>query len=459
MENREENVCKLCLKTKAKYTCPRCNIQYCSLECYKGEKHVQCSENFYKECFMEGLKDFGSSKEDKQNVLEMLQRVKDEDPGFDSDDDNEDLEARLEGLDLETDSKTVWNKLTDKEKKEFERLMAGGELSTLVEVWAPWWNDKVLISEMNDRKVKTRIPAIQKDITDISTLLSKGKPSADLKNNVINVLYAYCFICRLYNGDHMSFQIEVTKEVLSVSKVLSGTAVCGSPPEAIQMCFQCLQSRDKENLTSRQFNISLIEDVIRIIQGPSQYDPLQFVMSALSELVLLFHKTMSELTTGMLYRDPVNMILYSLLCLPCQNWSCCSIRPYHVRIDNRYVIQGPSQYDPLQFVMTALSELVLLFHKAMSELTTDIKKSKEEKTRLENKDLKKKVFISLKKVEFLLSWTQRFGMALQSAVTELQLEFCAMSSDLAEVNETKQKVEHFQKEKQLKDNRKLVQEI
>ncbi|VDI43009.1 Hypothetical predicted protein [Mytilus galloprovincialis] len=415
MENREENVCKLCLKTKVKYTCPRCNIQYCSLECYKSEKHLQCSENFYKECFMEGLKDFGSSKEDKQNVLEMLQRVKDEDPGFDSDDGNY-LEARLQGLDLETDSKTVWNKLTDKEKKEFERLMAGGELSTLVEVWTPWWNDKVLISEMNEKKEKTRIPAIQNDITDISTLLSKGKPSADLKNNVINVLYAYCFVCRLYNGDHISFPIEVTKEVLSISKVLSGTAVCGSPPEAIQMCFQCLQHRDKENLTSRQFNISLIEDVIRIIQGPSQYDPLQFVMAALSELVLLFHK-------------------------PCK----CN--------------RGPSQYDPLQFVMAALSELVLLFHKTILELTTDIKKSKEEKTRLENKNLKKKVFISLKKVEFLLSWTQRFGMALQSAVTELQLEFCAMSSDLAEVNETKQKVEHFQKEKQLKDSRKLVQEI
>ncbi|CAC5386545.1 unnamed protein product [Mytilus coruscus] len=333
MEYREENVCKLCLTTKAKYTCPRCNIQYCSLECYKSEKHLQCSENFYKECFMEGLKDFDSSKEDKQKVLEMLQRVKDDDPGFDSDDDEEDLEARLQGLDLENDTKTVWNKLTNKEKKEFERLMAGGELSTLVEVWTPWWNDKVLISEMNERKEKTRIPAIQKNITDISTLLSKGKPSADLKKQY-----------------HLSFPIEVTKEVLSVSKVLRDTAVCGSPPEAIQMCFQCLQNRDKENLTSRQFNISMIEDVIRIIQGPSQYDPLQSVMAALSELILLFHK-------------------------------------------------------------------------AMSELTTDIKKSKEEKTRFENKDLKKKVFISLKKVEFLLSWTQKiwYGIAVNSDRTPIRI--------------------------------------
>lgn len=32
-----------------KYTCPRCSIHYCSLGCYKNEKHQQCSEAFYKE--------------------------------------------------------------------------------------------------------------------------------------------------------------------------------------------------------------------------------------------------------------------------------------------------------------------------------------------------------------------------------------------------------------------------
>ena len=42
-------------------------------------------------------------------------------------------------------------------------------------------------------------------------LFQKGKPSADIKNNVVNVLYAYCFICRLYNGDHLSFPTEASK--------------------------------------------------------------------------------------------------------------------------------------------------------------------------------------------------------------------------------------------------------
>ena len=48
------SVCPLCLKNPSKYTCPRCNTRYCSVECYKSEKHRDCSEMFYKDCFMEG---------------------------------------------------------------------------------------------------------------------------------------------------------------------------------------------------------------------------------------------------------------------------------------------------------------------------------------------------------------------------------------------------------------------
>ena len=48
------SVCPLCLKQPSKYTCPRCNTRYCSVDCYKSEKHRDCSEMFYKHCFMEG---------------------------------------------------------------------------------------------------------------------------------------------------------------------------------------------------------------------------------------------------------------------------------------------------------------------------------------------------------------------------------------------------------------------
>ena len=45
---------------------------------------------------------------------------------------------------IDNDTQAVWSRLSEKEKKEFERLAAGGKLSTLVEVWTPWWKEKVL---------------------------------------------------------------------------------------------------------------------------------------------------------------------------------------------------------------------------------------------------------------------------------------------------------------------------
>ncbi|ODV87953.1 hypothetical protein CANARDRAFT_193759 [[Candida] arabinofermentans NRRL YB-2248] len=32
--------CEVCLENKSKYKCPKCGIRYCSLICFKSEKHV-----------------------------------------------------------------------------------------------------------------------------------------------------------------------------------------------------------------------------------------------------------------------------------------------------------------------------------------------------------------------------------------------------------------------------------
>ena len=45
------------MKKSARYTCPRCNVRYCSLECYRSEKHGGCSEAFYHDCVVEDLAD------------------------------------------------------------------------------------------------------------------------------------------------------------------------------------------------------------------------------------------------------------------------------------------------------------------------------------------------------------------------------------------------------------------
>lgn len=34
-------LCDICLKTEAKYTCPKCSSRYCSLACFKTAAHVE----------------------------------------------------------------------------------------------------------------------------------------------------------------------------------------------------------------------------------------------------------------------------------------------------------------------------------------------------------------------------------------------------------------------------------
>ena len=53
--NPKRNICHVCTKSTSKYKCPRCNVPYCSLKCYK-EHDVDCTEEFYKEWVEEEMK-------------------------------------------------------------------------------------------------------------------------------------------------------------------------------------------------------------------------------------------------------------------------------------------------------------------------------------------------------------------------------------------------------------------
>ncbi|KAJ8315934.1 hypothetical protein KUTeg_005948 [Tegillarca granosa] len=141
----EKSFCKICLKDESQYTCPRCNIQYCSVDCYKSEKHVDCSEAFYKDCFME---------------------------------------------ETATEVETIWNRLTEKEKKEFHKMTNDGCLGNLLQVWTPWWNEKIKPVEEIDETVEiTNVkPKIVTDIPDITKLLTRKDGTGDSREFNISVL-------------------------------------------------------------------------------------------------------------------------------------------------------------------------------------------------------------------------------------------------------------------------------
>lgn len=70
-------VCMLCKSKPSSYTCPQCNVHYCSLACYRCPEHSVCSEKFYKEAVLQDLKSMGKTEcEAKQKMQEVLLRLR-----------------------------------------------------------------------------------------------------------------------------------------------------------------------------------------------------------------------------------------------------------------------------------------------------------------------------------------------------------------------------------------------
>lgn len=70
-----------CHKQISQYTCPKCNLPYCSLACFRSPEHQACTENFDRTTLAEDLrsdKDDESSETDKRQMLEMLKKFEDQ---------------------------------------------------------------------------------------------------------------------------------------------------------------------------------------------------------------------------------------------------------------------------------------------------------------------------------------------------------------------------------------------
>lgn len=131
--------CAFCVEKVSKYTCPRCNTRYCSSSCYKSDKHLQCSELFYKDWVLQALTERKGSSEEKLKMLEMLKKLEEQDEEEEAFD-TEDLEERVHDIDINSDPEAVWSALTENERKDFESAVKSGDISNSVDVWVPWWS-------------------------------------------------------------------------------------------------------------------------------------------------------------------------------------------------------------------------------------------------------------------------------------------------------------------------------
>lgn len=296
------SLCKFCLMKKSKYVCPRCGTPYCSVNCYKSEDHLDCSEAFYQEWVEGELKGNKVSVDGKKKMLKILNRISNEDAAFDekldSDDEESlpDLSERLAGVDI-NDADVVWEKLSATEQAAFKELIKTSDISSLIPAWEPWWFQKInkpklveldkdFFSEGAFEEIKNKCPRHYNKIKPLSEI-TKIKPSHSVSFDLINILGGYCLTVRYYNGNHFDFPEEAVAVMHKLSKSLM-------TPQKFVSAEMALDGVGLEALTYNgievvEDDIELMKtDVKRIMDGPSSDNPSYYMVSSLSDMLRLF---------------------------------------------------------------------------------------------------------------------------------------------------------------------------
>ena len=299
--------CQICLNNTSKYFCPRCNVSYCGLKCYRAPCHSQCSEDFYKESVYNELQSQGKlDPQSKKKTVEILQKLRnsENDAELDSDDDD-DLNYRLAQIDLE-DADSVWQVLTAEERLDFQKKVDSGEIYKLVPAVEKtqifqWWEiysppkkvTEICNAAATESVLSPQLPPLSPPLSLTQIDVSKSSPL--VKFNIMNVLAAYAMAYR-----HLNWQCEkkcekriFAHEVISLSTNLRSGENFTSADLALtsvtSFMAQC-KTYDKALISSVK------KDVLSLIQGPGEgmgSDDL-YILAALSDLKSVFDKDDKE---------------------------------------------------------------------------------------------------------------------------------------------------------------------
>ncbi|KAJ6835428.1 zinc finger HIT domain-containing protein 2 [Iris pallida] len=266
-------ICRVCQKQFSQYTCPRCNTRYCSLQCYKRHS-LRCTESFMRENVMGELQHLQPEDETKRKMLEILKRFHSEDETNSDEEDEsmlseETIQKVISGNEIRVED------LSQEEIKQFQRAVASGELSKMIEPWNPWWKQRsaqrISLSPDGSRLIRplheqnesnlSEVPAGPENPLPPLSKLSQASPSPLLAVHLVDILYSYCFTLRLYNGDWHADPLGAATEVLTLSAVLSDDARPETVAEALSSCLEKICSPMYRHTGGFPFGIGIIDDV------------------------------------------------------------------------------------------------------------------------------------------------------------------------------------------------------
>lgn len=241
-----------------------------------------------RENVVEELRQLQPNDETKEKMLDILKR-------FHSEEETEDMDEEDSTLSEDTIQKFLsggqisFVDLSAEEKKRFQRAVASGELSKMIEPWDPWWlrpsaraislsregtqlvqplsKDELSVSPQlnNDSDQASEIPPGPESPLPPVSKLSSTAPSPLLAVHLVDIIYSYCFTLRLYNGDWQSDAIGSATVVLSVSSVLGQGGQPETVLEALSYCLEQACSPAYRHMGGLQFRLGLVDDVVSIL--------------------------------------------------------------------------------------------------------------------------------------------------------------------------------------------------
>ncbi|XP_045631517.1 zinc finger HIT domain-containing protein 2 [Ursus americanus] len=290
----------------ARYTCPRCNVPYCSLRCYRA--HGTCAEDFYRDQVLGELRGRSASPSRLASALRRLRQQRE------TEDDPED--AGREPGPAPGGLTRFWELLAPAEKAAFEQLLSRGEAGRLLPPWRPWWWGRGagprLLEEVDDAAgrdpaeleptpartppepvkeaaaepfledapeacaptVPTRIPTLAS--------LSRSPASPLVRFQLPNVLFAYAHTLALYHGGDDALLSDFCATLLGVSGTLGAQQVFASAEEALQAAAQVLEAG--EHPPGPLGTWGAMREAARILMGRGPTDQKGYTLAALGHL-------------------------------------------------------------------------------------------------------------------------------------------------------------------------------
>lgn len=260
---------------------------------------------------MNELQQREGTSDDKKKVLEMLQRLEEEDNGGDGEENWEDLDSdddlseegdladRLAEVDL-NNADAIWERLTDAEKQEFKSIVYNGEIENIVQHVEPWWNNKLeekLIQDVKEdekavKKILEKCPKAA-NVKEFQKMSVKS-PAPCIIYNIANVISAYTCIFHYYNGDHLSYELEAADSLIEICENLKSNANFEEVAAVIDSVM--LNSPNANLFSDLNTKSKMLEDLQSIFEGPGDSAHQNFfLVAAISDVLSLFKSTKQKL--------------------------------------------------------------------------------------------------------------------------------------------------------------------